>query len=336
MVSEQQKEERSEAFEALKAENLHLLDELEMAYRQMEAVMVVGNRERRMAYDELRQRNEELQRRLAELGTSHAQLQETQRMLLRAERMSAMGQMAAAIVHEINGPLTVIAAQAEMLLITEREESRKAELQGIFDAALRLGDLAHNSLLFSRRRHIPPGLFDLNKKVRDVQRFFAPLTKEVEVEVAFDDQLPQVTASPSQVEQVLTNFMLNALDAMGELEEARLCIATGAAAPAALIAREEATGRRTCLALEAAPDFLQQTAAYVQVRDSGAGIAVDEMDEIFEAFFTTKDEEKGTGLGLAISRSIAADHQGNILVASKPGAGASFSLLLPLPATSYE
>lgn len=334
MAGEQKKKKRGGKFAALEAENSHLLDELEMAYRQMEAVLLAGNRERRVTYNELGQRNKELQQMLAELGTSHNQLQEAQRMLLRAERMSAMGQMAAAIVHEINGPLTVIAAQAEMLLIEEQEETRKADLQGILDAALRLGDLARNSLLFSRRRHVPPGLFDLNKKVRDVQRFFAPLTKEVEVEVALDEQLPQVTASPSQVEQVLTNFMLNALDAMGEQREGRLCIATGAAAPAALIAREEADGRRTCLALEADADFLQQTAAYAQVRDSGAGIAAGEMDEIFEAFFTTKDEEKGTGLGLAISRSIAADHRGNILVASTPGAGASFSLLLPLPAVS--
>lgn len=313
----------------LKLENAHLLDELEMAYQQMEGVLAAADREMQVAYEELRKRNEELQRRLTDLEKAHRQLQEAQRMLLRSERLSAMGQMAAAIVHEINSPLTVIAGQTEMMLMEERDTAKRAELDMILQATWRLRDLAQNILRFSRQRHTSAAPVDLNHLIREVLDFFKPLTKAVEVKTRLDRELPPVTADPSQLEQVLVNFLVNALDAVGQKDDAHFAICTGKGELSELKAREEAAGWQTCLAIAPEGDSRRDTWVYAEVRDNGPGIPTQILGEIFEAFFTTKGEEKGTGLGLAISRNIAADHQGNILVASQVGAGASFRLLLP-------
>ena len=325
--------EPDEQLAQLKVENAHLLDELEMAYRQMEGALSVAHREREMAYDELRQRNEELQHRLAELEKAHRQLQEAQQMLLRAERMSAMGTMAAALVHELNSPLTVIAARVEMMLM-DAEGGDKAEYEAIMKSVWQLRDLVRNTLTFARRQHAQPHLIDLGEVVDQVQNLMTPMTKNVRMETARVDGLPQVLADPSQVEQVLTSFIINALDAMSGTSDAHLRITTGVERPAELVCREEEMGRVAVLALADDPEFPQSPAAYVEVRDNGSGMAADAMDEIFEAFFTTKAAGKGTGLGLAISRGIAETHHGDILVASKPGAGTSISLLLPVPAES--
>lgn len=316
----------------LKVENAYLLDELEMAYRQMESALSAADLERQVAYDELRQRNEALQGRLIELESAHRQLQEAQRMLLRAERMSAMGQMAAAIVHEINSPLSVISGTVEIMLMDQKEGRR--EFETIMEAVWKLRDLARNTLSFSRKQRSQIRLLDLGDLARQVLTFVAPMTKNVRMETTRGECAQPVMADASQVEQVLTNFLINAMDAMGRNPDAYLCVAMGMAVPADLVAVEEERGRMTRLALSAEPAFMAAPAAFVEVRDTGPGIPAEAMNDIFEAFFTTKDEDKGTGLGLSISRGIAGAHGGNILVSSKPGSGTSFSLLLPPGAES--
>jgi len=221
----------------------------------------------------------------------------------------------------------------EIMLMDAAGETAES-FEAIMRAVWQLRDLARNTLRFSRQQSTQVRLFDLDELVGQVREFLAPMIKMVRLETTLADGLPQVMADPSQIEQVLTNFLINALDAMGRQSDAWLRIATGVERPAERIAREEEAGRVIRMALDAEPAFLQTSAVYVEVRDNGPGIGADAMDEIFEAFFTTKEEDKGTGLGLAISRTIAAAHQGNILVASAPGTGACFSLVLPLPTKS--
>jgi len=317
------------AFQTLRRDNARLLSELEVAYRQMAEMMEAAECERRVTYEELQLRNEELHRRLSELEQTHVRLQETQRLLLRTERLSAMGQLAVAIVHEIKTPLTVIIGKVELMLMEEQEAAKRAELNTVLEAGWHLNELVQNSLRFARRRKVKSRLVDLNELVGQVQKFFGPLVRRIQLDVALAGGLPLLAADPSQVEQVLTNFLMNALDSLERQTEAQICIATGVDSPAALMAREEAAGWQTYLALDAEPEVLQEARVYVEVRDNGPGIPEKQLEEIFETFFTTKGKDKGTGLGLAISRSIVADHQGNILVASREGSGASFRLLLP-------
>ena len=101
--------------ESLKNEKTDFLNELEGIYRQVEEHLLSSGREREIAYRELRERNGALQNRLEELEKAHRDLRETQQMLIRSERLAAMGQMAAAIVHEISNPLGVILSNLELI-----------------------------------------------------------------------------------------------------------------------------------------------------------------------------------------------------------------------------
>ena len=123
--------------------------------------------------------------------------------------------------------------------------------------------------------------------------------------------------------------MMNALDAAGKRDDARLSVTTGTACIAASIAREEAAGWHAHLAIEVEEAVLRDTYVFIEVRDNGSGIEPDVVGKIFDPFFTTKAEEKGTGLGLAICRNIAEESQGNILLSTKWEAGTSLRLFLP-------
>lgn len=144
----------------LQRENARLLDELQVAYGQMAEIMEAAEVERRVTYEQLRQRNVELQSRLDELEEAHARLQESQRLLLRAERLSAMGQMAAAIVHEINTPLTVISAKVELMLLDAQAPVVRAGLDEILKGVWRLDELVQNTLRVARQGRSQTRLVD--------------------------------------------------------------------------------------------------------------------------------------------------------------------------------
>lgn len=316
--------------EELRQERLALLNELESAYRQLEDVLSATSRETGVAYQELRKRNDELQRRYGQLETAHAQLRETQQMLVRSERMSAMGQMAAAIVHEINNPLTAISGRVELLLMNDDLQYRD-QVRSIQSATQALSDLAGNVLRFARRRQTEPQDFEalhLNEVFADVLMFFEPLMKRLTVQTAFAETLPAARGNVTQVEQVLTNFVVNAADAMADRSGGILQVVSGCGRVREIAGAAEADGRQVRTAVDMGDDDAEQV--YAGVKDNGPGISEPALEHLFEAFYTTKGADRGTGLGLSICRSIAEGLQGNILVDSTPGGGACFRLFLPL------
>lgn len=310
--------------EALKAERVSLLDELETAYKQLEEVLSTKNYETEITYQELRKRNQELQQNLAEL-------QETQHMLVHSERLSAMGQMAAAIVHEINNPLTVLSGRVQMLLARERLEYRD-EIVLIREATTRLTEMTRNILRFARRKHLDQVALplDLNPLIEEILNFFLPLMKKIDLRTELTPVLPQVWGNAAQIEQVMTNLMVNAADAIEDQPERELLVSTGRGNLAGILATEQERGWETRFALPVQERDLHRDRVFAAVADNGPGIGAENIDQLFEAFFTTKGPGKGTGLGLAICRSIAENLQGNILVASKVGEGAIFRLVLHL------
>ena len=323
-------DEQSEKIAGLEAENTRLLDELEMAYLQLEEVLNSADHEIRVAYDELRKRNHALQHRLSELEQAHVRLQESQSMLLRSERMSAMGQLAATIVHEIKNPLSLISGHVELMLLRDSEHAQKDQLESILQAVWRLSDLTDNILGFARQKPVESQALDPSAVAGQVVDFFMPLIgRRIAVQRDLPPGLPQVCVNPSQIEQVLTNFMMNAMDAVHRQEEARLEVSTGVANIDAVMAREKVAGWQIHLAIDTEPGARQDAQVFVEVRDNGAGVAAETLSQVFDPFFTTKDEKQGTGLGLAICRSIAEDCQGNILMATRAGAGTSLRLFLP-------
>lgn len=327
-------ETKDAAVGRLEAEKQVLLDELELAYTHLEEILNARNYETNITYRELRKKNIELEQRLMDLQQAHQQLRQTQHMLVRSERMSAMGQMAAAIVHEINNPLTVLSGRLQLLLMKEGLAYRD-ELVHMHKATDDLIGMTRNILRFARQKS--NGQVDIapvvvNRLVEGVLDFFSPLLKTVKIETLLAPDLPQVLGDAAQIEQVLTNFIVNAADAMSSNPNAGLRVATGQGRLSDMLSEEQQRGRQTRLAINARDGELDRLSAYITVEDNGHGIDNETLEQIFEAFFTTKDEDKGTGLGLAICRSIAQSLGGNILTASRPGAGTGFRLLLPVDA----
>lgn len=315
--------------EELRVEKQHLLEELAMAYRQMEQVLSTSQFESEIAYRELRRRNEELQRRLSDLEDAQEKLREAHKMLVRDERLTAMGQMAAAVVHDLNGPLAVIVGSIELLLMRDTDPMTKERLEAIEQAVQRMRELSTNMLDLSGRNPTSIEAMSINELVAGVLRFLSPLTQEASIHIDLADDVPSVRANWPQLEQVLTNLVMNALDATERVTPRELRLTTGCCTVNSIIAREEAGGRSTHVASHLDPQEMDSDWIYAGVEDNGHGISDDELSKVFEVFYTTKGDS-GSGLGLAISKRIAEDQRGTILVASRAGGGTSFSLLLPV------
>jgi two-component system NtrC family sensor kinase len=236
-------------------------------------------------------------RQLEELRLAQAQL-------LRAEKLSAVGELASGVAHEINNPLTTILGQAHLLLdhpdITPNVNNR---VTIIADEAARAARIVQNLLLFSR--HYPPerrpcSLADQVRRVFELKEYQLRLD-HVEVRAEFED-CPIVWADENQIQQVILNLVQNAQHAMAGQPERVLTLRVRAGEGAVLL----------------------------EVLDTGTGIAPDALPRLFDPFFTTKPPGEGSGLGLSVSYGIVAEHKGTLRGDNRPDRrGAIFTLELP-------
>jgi signal transduction histidine kinase len=224
------------------------------------------------------------------------------------DRLAALGEMAAGLAHEIRNPLGAIKGAAQLLGKPSSAEETKEFLEIIVEEANRLNNVVTRFLDYARSERPGregAGKVDLNQVVRKTEQLLRQeLTKNVELRVRIDEQLPQIAGDPESLMQVFLNLGQNAMQAMpdgGTLE--------------ILTTRR----RRSRLGYG---QF-----AEVRFRDTGIGIPRDKLKKLFIPFYTTK--QKGTGLGLAISHRIVNQHGGTIEVRSTLGQGSTFSVFLP-------
>ncbi len=235
---------------------------------------------------------------------------EANRAVARAEKLSAVGRLAAGVVHEINNPLATISACAESL------ESRLNE--GAFDSSPMVEDLREylglirseafrcksitNGLLdFSRTRASDHVTIDLGDVITSAVRLLSHQKRRSAVEFSVDiaQGLAAVSGDPGQLQQAIIALATNALDAM------------------------VISGVLTIVAKN------QGDQVIVEVTDNGVGIQPENLPKIFEPFFTTKEVGKGTGLGLAVCYGILTEHGGTLDVQSTVGVGTTFTITLP-------
>ena len=233
--------------------------------------------------------------------------------LIQSAKLAALGEMAAGVAHELNSPMTVIIGTAQLVareLQQDGQPERAAELEDIVNSGLRCKRIIQNLLTFSRQDQQPAMEIDLNNEARRVLEMIKYQINRSQISITelLSDDLPRLIANGPQIQQVLTNFLINARDALTEVERREKTITV-------VTELRVKDGRRW---------------AVLSVTDNGIGIPPENLAKIFTPFYTSKDASKGTGLGLSVSLGIAESHNGTIEVASTPGEGSTFALLLPI------
>jgi signal transduction histidine kinase len=230
--------------------------------------------------------------------------------MLLAERLTTAGRLAAGVAHELNNPLATIAGCAESLLERARDvEPGRLEELGDFrgylatieEEAYRCKEITGTLLQFVRdpgRRREPTDVNPLVARSVELLAHQSRFTGSTIV-TELDPDVREVRANEGQLRQVMLGIAANALEAM------------------------EGRGKLTIRTKHTGEEVV------IEFADEGPGIPDDVLPRIFDPFFTTKAPAQGTGLGLAIAQGIVADHGGRIEVATKPGAGATFRVVLP-------
>jgi two-component system, NtrC family, sensor kinase len=232
---------------------------------------------------------------------------ELEAQLSQAEKLSSIGLLAAGVAHEVNTPLAVISSYTQMLSKQLRGDDRVSPLlEKITQQTFRASEIVNGLLNFSRTGNIEFRETDLNAIIRDtltlIEHQFK--TAQVRLDTSLMPDLPPILGNTGKLQQVFLNLFLNAKDAMSG--GGTLRIAT------------EVNGHVS-----------------VAISDTGAGIAPEHLQRIYDPFFTTKSaprhgERRGTGLGLAVTYGIIQEHAGKIHVESHVGAGTTFYLEFPM------
>jgi signal transduction histidine kinase len=228
--------------------------------------------------------------------------------LLQAEKMAALGQTISGVAHELNNPLATILSWAERLSQRKAlDETLRSGLETILGESERAARIVRNLLTFARKRQTTRAMVDVNAIIRETLalRSYEQRVCNIEVIEALAAGLPLVFADGHQIQQVLLNLIINA-------EQAML----------------SANGRGV-IVVRTWHDADQESVV-LEINDDGPGIADELQPKIFDPFFTTKEVGKGTGLGLTVAYAIVQEHGGRIRLESRPGAGASFYVELPV------
>lgn len=263
--------------------------------------------------EQVTRQNQALNRTLEQrIEQKTRELEEAKNRLLQTEKLSSLGKMAAGVAHEINNPLTSILINAHMLAKQLKEDQPSQEtLNIIIDETTRCSTIVKDLLHFSRQTRTRKTLADVNQVI---EKAFTLLKNQMALQkVAVNKQLapelPQAVIDMDKMEQVFTNVILNALDAMpngGELSVNSRMITDN-----------------------------NNRMLEIMLRDSGHGIPREVMGRIFDPFFTTKGT-KGTGLGLSVSYGIMRQHGGEIHIQSEEGKGTTVTIRLPIDDSSLK
>lgn len=312
--------------EVLTEENHRLLSELEVAYKNMELILEQSAREKEIAY-------QELQEKFDALESLYRELSKKENLLIHLEKLSSIGQFIAEIIHELQSPLTAISAHAELALMLEPVDDVRREIGEISEQVMRMSGYLHRFKAMAYKSSESFDLFDLGETLADgVTTIDIIKPAEIKVEVRFPETVLTVNGDPYQVGQIFLNLAKNAFDAM-HVHGSCLRIQARQVS-SSWIRQSDEVGAVHCSGDAAWAQILDRhdSFALIEFIDDGPGIHPDCLDDVFQAFYTTKDRGKGTGLGLSISSDIAKRHEGDIALKSVLGEGTTFQLLLPLVA----
>ena len=233
--------------------------------------------------------------------TSRVKLEET---LQQSEKLSSIGLLAAGVAHEVNTPLTGVSSYTQMLLgMIPETDPKHALLQKMQRQTDRASNIVGNLLNFSRTGNAADFYeINLNKLLDDTLQLLEPQLRKSQVKIIknYAEKLPEIEGNGGKLQQVFTNLILNARDAM--ISGGSITLVTS----------------------------VEDENVIVEVSDTGEGISEENITKIFDPFFTTKGVGNGTGLGLAVTYGIVQEHAGVIQAHSNDERGATFKLIFPM------
>jgi PAS domain S-box-containing protein len=247
--------------------------------------------------------------------------QQLERQLWESQKHDSLGRLAGGVAHDFNQLLTTIQLSAHQLSETSLDAAAAAELHRIVTATQRARELSRQLLALSGKQPGEPRRVDLNQAIRDMQELLErSLGPDVSLRTQLGDEVGTILADPLHVDQLIVNLVVNASDAMPQ--GGTITITTS---------RKAVDQERTTLGMRL------PLGQYVvlKIADTGAGIAPWLHDQIFDPFYTTK-EDKGTGLGLAMVRGVVQRLGGAITLESQPGKGTTFELFFPWQGPNTE
>ncbi len=239
------------------------------------------------------------------------QLKEVLVLVAQSEKMASLGRLAAGVAHEINNPLTGILLYVNMTLEKlAPDHPQRKNLEYILEDAERCRDIVRNLLAYSRQATPHRGRFQLNSLVEESLGLIRDQKIFLNIDLVrhLSAEPMEIHADKNQLNQVVINLVINALDAM------------------------DGRGRLTLTTYPSKEADL----AFLEVADTGPGIAKENLSRVFDPFFTTKAPGKGTGLGLSTVYGIVKKHKGNISIRQTGPQGTTFLLELPIAGTQVE
>ncbi|MFH1336666.1 MAG: ATP-binding protein, partial [Candidatus Zixiibacteriota bacterium] len=278
--------------------------------------------ERKKLETQVEEYTHNLEKTNSELANALKSLKETQSQLIQVEKLAAVGQLAAGVAHELNNPLGGILGYSQFALEKieqkpvsqfnpEDTQNLRQYLKDIEQQTKKCRTIIQSLLKFSRAsKHEEFEPIDIGQVLKETFIFTRHqiVKNKVKLVQELEESLPLIEGHPSQLQQVFTNLILNAVQAMpggGTLT----------------VQSRKGEGSRT---------------VETSFTDTGMGIAEDNLDKVFEPFFTTKKVGDGTGLGLSVSYGLIKDHGGEIQVKSQMNQGATFTVILPISGTESQ
>ena len=252
-------------------------------------------------------------RRARELEKANEELQKMQAELVQSAKMAAVGQLGAGVAHELNNPLGGILGYAQFILEKIKRPEFSPEdfkscikyLESIERESTRCKGIVESLLKFSRRPISPkPELINIALAIQETLSIIGHQLelKNITLTTNIPEDLGKVIGITNQLQQVFTNFILNAQQAMPEGGELKIT----------------------------AQNIPEEHKVRIEFTDTGFGISEEDLKHLFEPFFTTKQKEKGTGLGLAVSYQLIQEHKGTIEINSQVGKGTTIRVILPI------
>jgi signal transduction histidine kinase len=238
------------------------------------------------------------------IDQSRVQLEQAQRQIYQAEKLASIGRLASGVAHQVNNPLNGIRS---CLYAIGKEPGNVAQTKEYIDligeAITNIEVVVKKLLGFARQKSVAESQIDISSSARKVADLFDVRLREKQISLILNlpDGLPLVMIDQQLFQEVVMNLLLNSYDAVDQ--QGTITITVGQDS---------------------------DSTVFLTVKDDGIGIKQEQLEQIFEPFYTTKESGKGTGLGLSVCQSIIENHGGKISVRSDEGYGAEFTVILPI------